>query len=337
LSIPRQITLHVGLHKTGTTLIQRSLRKLRDPMARRGVVYMDRLEMSDMASFAGWRALPSRDDPRIPRLPAHRLHRVELAEQFTLELRHLAERRSEEAAAAAGGHPAHLVMSNEALVGAVAPDLSHPYRPRAEPALQHVLDALAPDSTRLVLYVRRQDRLIESQYVQRIHEGLTHDFEEFAAAATADTFIRYGDLVERLAEIATVVEVTVRPFEVIGLGAVDFMIDFLEPLGLGGLDLSDVSMKRTNPSYTAPALRAALAINPLLETLDELRATRRFLRSTFPIGKYPRPQLFDEKERQRVLDMYAPANRRLFRSFMPEFPEDSYALADGLDPMRRSG
>ena len=41
LVLPSEITLHIGLHKTATSLVQRSLRGLRTQMAVQGVAYVD--------------------------------------------------------------------------------------------------------------------------------------------------------------------------------------------------------------------------------------------------------------------------------------------------------
>jgi hypothetical protein len=257
-------------------------------------------------------------------MPATRTHRADLADDFTSQLRALAVARSEKVARRIGSAPHHLLLSNEAIVGTEAPDFGPIYRPRAAAALRHVLQALEPSATRLVLYVRRQDRLIESQYMQRIHAGEVHNFAEFARAATAECFIRYGDLVERLATIDSVVEIRVRPFEVIGAGAAAFVADLLAPLGLT-LDLDVVVDKRANPKYTAPALQAALAINPLLETPKQLRATRKYLREIFPAARYPDPDLFSDAQRQRVLAMYDASNRAFLSRYVPDVAPDAYS------------
>ena len=182
--LPSQITLHIGLQKTATTLIQRSLKRLRPQLAAQGVVYVDRLEMLKLPAALGWRAYRAQEEPvpdGSPHMPAFQEHRAHLADDFTAQLRALAQERSDQVAREFGSTPRHLLLSNEAVVGTQAPDFGPIYRPRAVPALCHVLEALEPSATNLVLYVRRQDRLIESQYMQRIHAGEVHTFSEFAA------------------------------------------------------------------------------------------------------------------------------------------------------------
>jgi len=325
--LANEITLHIGVHKTATTLIQRSLKTLRSQLAAQGVAYVDRGEMSLLPALHGWRAFrdPTAPVPELrPQMPAFGVHRPDLAAAFTDELRALAARRCAEVASSSGDSLRHLLMSNETLVGSEAPDFGAVYRPRAVAALGHVLEALEPTRTHLVLYVRRQDTLIESQYMQRIHDGEVHDFADFAARATADTFIQYQDLADRLRRIDAVVTVRVRPFEAVAAGPARFVADLLRPFDLD-LDLTVLNKRRANPSYTAPALVAALAINPLLEGTEQLRATRKFLRRTFPASRYPPPQLFTDRERRRVLEMYAAANRAFFERELPDAPVDSYA------------
>ena len=59
-----------------------------------------------------------------------------------------------------------------------------------------VIAALSPRRTDVLVYVRRQDRLLESMYMQQIHLGKSLTWEDFFANAGGDDRVRYRDLME---------------------------------------------------------------------------------------------------------------------------------------------
>jgi len=335
--LPRSITLHIGLQKTGTTLIQRTLRKMRNHLASQGVVYVGRQDVNKLPALIGWRAFPlepvvERGIGKVRNRP--RLHDPRRESEFTQELRDLAAARCREVLDATGRSPKSLLMSNETLVGRLAPDFGAVFRPRAESAIEHVLEAFEPEHTTLILYVRRQDSLLESQYMQKIHAGEVIPFNKWAKASLRRPYIRFSELADRLQSIPTVDSLVVRPFETIKAGPDRFMAELLGRVGVrGGLDKMDFAA--SNPSYTAPALEAALAINGFLEKKEQVRATRKFLKKLFPRGEYPPPELFSAAERREVLEMYEHDNRELFRKHIPEAAEDAYLSDAGTDALKR--
>ena len=334
--LPRDLTLHVGLQKTGTSLVQRSMRRLRDRLGAAGFVYLDRREMMKLPAYHGWRAFPLRDELEPffgPRLRPMRVHMPDLVDAFSDQIRDLAAARTRGVAQRYGGTPPHLFISNETLAGRMAPDVGSVYRPRAEAALEHLISALSPERTSIVLYVRRQDTLIESQYMERIHSGEVTEFADWARVMAAGPFIKFADLMTRLAAVGTVVRVIVKPFETIRAGGDRFVADLLAGIGarvnLDGLDFAE-----ENPSYSAPALAAALALNPSIRNRKQLLATRDFLRATYPLADYPRPELFSAAQRAEVLEMYADSNRAFFTQYLPAADPDSYRNDAATDRLR---
>ncbi|MDP6933077.1 MAG: hypothetical protein QGG40_09180, partial [Myxococcota bacterium] len=222
-----------------------------------------------------------------------------------------------------------VVMSNEAMVGTGAPDYELPYRPKVEAALTDIIEALQPESTTIRMYVRRQDRLLESQYIQQLHDGLVMTFEEFTDRAAKMPLIQFGDLARRVGVLPTVDELIVRPFEIIRSGSLAFIRDFFTSLGLRDAHIPAIAnIGQRNASYTEPAMKAAIAINGLLETEEQKRRTRKFLGALFPKGRYPKPRLFDKEARTSVLDMYREHNEAFFEEFLPQFPRDAYSTPE---------
>ena len=316
MACPTPLTLHIGLQKTGTTLIQRSLRKLRPALRHHGIIYIDRSDIHRLNSLRGWAAF-------------HRT-RPELRSAFIRELGELVSEKTERAPDVSSIR--HVLISNEALAGFSSPNFKLPFRPKTELAILDFMEALAPEDTRLVLYVRRQDRLIESAYMQRIHAGKSFTFEEYLARIDDGPIIDFENLVLRLERLPTVTKVTTRPFEFIGAGNVPFVADFLDAAGMPNLDLSPIAdLPRSNPSYTGPAHQCALTINRHVSAKNQQAQVRKFLKHLFPVGEYPSAVLFQEAERQACLDTYREVNERFFRRRHPELPPDVYSTPQATE------
>lgn len=302
------LTLHIGLQKTGTTLIQRSLRKLAPEMREKGTIYIDRLDMLALDHLRGWSAFVK--------------NKPELRHDFMSGMRELADQRN----SGRWKKARHILISNESLVGTHSPNYRRPFRPNAEAAIQDLIETFEPKSTRLLLYVRRQDRLIESAYMQRIHAGKSYSFGKFLKQFDEGPIMDYGNLASRLEALETVTEVITRPFETIGSGAVPFVTDFLRAAGMKNIDVISLDeMEQSNPSYTEPAYQAALTINRLVRKMHVRAEVRAFLKRLFPVEDYPKPVFFNDEQRQQCLDLYRDSNEEFFRKYHPELPHDVYS------------
>lgn len=310
---PDTLIFHIGIPKTGTSLIQKAMRRLRPRLRSRGVAYLDRGQITELAGFGAWL-----EDP------------TNLAAQggFLGEVAELAGR-------AVGPDQTTLLVSNEGAAGH-SRTFDTPFWPRARPAVTSLIEAIAPARTQLVVYVRRQDRLLESLYMERIHRGNVVEWPDFRDRVCGDDRVRYGELIDQIIDIPTVTEIRVRPFEIIGAGAAAFVADFLDGIGQSELtaDIPARILAVSNPSYTDPAWRAALAVNSLLETNEQRTNFRRFIRTLFPADSYPEAPLLNEDERLDLLARYRSHNERLFAEYLPEFPMDAYSTLDGVDRLK---
>jgi hypothetical protein len=305
----KRLILHVGVPKTGTSLIQRTMRQLRPELRRSGVVYIDRKAMHRLPDRPSWSAYGTGPEENRPR--------------FLADLREVVKRERLQTAPRART----VVMSNESMIGRVAPEYGDPFWPRATDALTDVVSALEPKSTRVIMYIRRQDRLLESLFMQRIHLGATMAWNRFHEAACRDDRIRYQDLIQAIETVPTVEEISVAPFELIGAGGVPFVTHFLRSLNLGleRLVADREDEKPSNPSYTQPAYELALKINKHLETPAQRELTRKYLRQLFPADEYPKAQLLTDDQRNELIEVYRPTNEKFFAEYLPEFPVDSYS------------
>jgi len=309
-----QLILHVGVQKTGTSLIQSSMRKLRPHLRDNAVAYIDRKAMLKIDDRMSWAAYGKGPEDR--------------RSNFIADLRGIAKKERKRASG-----KATVVVSNETLIGTVAPEFGNPYWPKAEASVRDVIEALEPTRTKVLVYIRRQDRLMESQYMQRIHLGGTRKFAKFYEMVGGDDRINYLELIESIRRVPTVDEIVVTPFEIIGAGARRFVQDFLEKLdcGVDQLIKELPEVTQSNPSYTAPAYDVARKINRYLKTTAQVDEARAFLRKMFPVGEYPRAKLLSEKQRKNLIEMYRPVNEKLFAEYLPDYPVDSYGSPEATE------
>ena len=306
--------LHIGLQKTATTTVQTAFHTARDAFAERGVAYVGRRFMMRLPDRGAWRAYPHSG-------PAH-------FDEFATQLRRTVAKHRRRAARRSGKDADIVLISNESSVGAMekGPYLERPFRPRAEGAISDLLDILQPDECHLILVTRRQDSLLESQYMWQIHGGEWFDFDRYAAqAATHPEALSYTDLGTRLEAIVGVNRLTVRPFETIRNGLDTFLATILASLGITFDFTETVFDRERNPAYSEAALVVAKSVNPHLTDRKERRWMRDFLRDTFPVRKQGRAQLLDDQARAEIISMFAADNRRFFERWMPDLPADAYA------------
>lgn len=183
--------------------------------------------------------------------------------------------------------------------------------PFDDAALGPMRDAVAAtpaDQVRLVVHVRRQDRLLALSYLDLVEAGSTASFAELFPHA-AEPVLDYGALLDRLGALPRVAGVEVRPVEVARSDPADHRV------------------------YTSKGLQIALAMNPHLDTEAERRKVRTFLREHFADPAAGGDGVLDPTVRQNILDAYSGMNRTLFRTWMPDLPEDAYTSAAATQEM----
>ncbi|MFC2177100.1 hypothetical protein ACFLRH_01645 [Actinomycetota bacterium] len=311
--IPR-LVLHVGIHKTGTTTLQVALDSLRGQLAAKGIALVTIEQMKQLPHERAWKARRTTNPAETP--------------FFRKELSELVSREIETVVAATGEPVRQLLISNERMVGARMPSEGDTpvFRPVAVPSTRQIIEILNPDSTHVAIYTRRQDRLIESCYLWEIQKGLSHTVHK-QFPYLDEPVLHYFDLVRRLQSIPEVGSIRVRPFEMIRAGSLAYLDDFLINLDMqGALDFSEFD---TNPaenlSYSQRALDIALTINSSLDTKKQRDAVRRFLKRQFTVDDYGPARIITDEERADMIDMYRPDNERLFATYMPDLPVESYS------------
>lgn len=268
---PTKTVIHVGAHKTGSSLIQKFLRDNRTELARTGLHYIFR---SDMNTLAGW-GKPLHEQPELLR------SRIEKAESKKHKV---------------------AIASHENILGRPfvegEPGL-YPHAPGNFEALANILEG---HNFVTVIYLRPQADFVESYYLQSLHEGGTKTFDEWTENIDVES-LSWRPLVDAMHRSFGKERVIVKDFLDIKQGQDEYLRRFFEAIDVDpGMSVSYAPVR--NPSVSGKGMQMALAANPHLRTSGQRRAVRRFLQQHFSNRKYPRPVLYSDADRQRLSELF---------------------------------
>ena len=314
----KEFVVHVGLHKTGSTLIQRMLGKVSEELAEQGVLLRPRVDLYKVAGFSK----VVRTFHRGAKVGPARLKDVsERTRAFLLE--HDFER---------------VLTSDETLLGWRL-DFDYPGGAYMSglPALRWLHDLVVEHmSVRVVMYVRRQDRFLESVYLQQVHEGSLQTFAEWFSSKDARRF-DWLDLAVGAEAIVGKDQLVVRPFEMISAGPVSFCEDFIriiDPTLDVQLPTEEITKiaGQANRSLSGRGLEIAQHVYPVLTAEEKLIFRRKFIQRYFSNQQYERAKLFSPEQAAHVRQLHVEGNTELFHRFMPDLdPTELGYLESGSD------
>jgi hypothetical protein len=288
--------IHCGVQKTGSTLIQDSIQRLSSDLQEQGIRVVPRQAVQDSTFFDYHCRF--RD-----RRPVDYNHWKTLAETWLKSVL-----RSHQ--------PERIVVSHEYLLGSA-------YRGfffRAGEAARHLVDgfgALGWD-VRLILYTKRQDRLIESMFRQRFKRDDPPTLDGFLQAIPWRS-MDWLALIRSLCRSIPRDHLIIRPAELIRRGDAAFVSDFLRACNI----------RHKEPIRVGPETNRSLPARQILDRHPTLAQERQhwIARQT---GKDAQdtseedtlvPGLFLRK----VLKSHRASNQKLCSSLLAKFPEADYA------------
>ncbi len=272
------IVIHVGAHKTASSLIQWYLHDHVETLADIGVRHVLRTEMKRLA---GWGTVVEREPQRL---------RSRLLEEME-----------------AGGHV--VIASHEDIMG--HPFVSghgelYPHAPRLARSLREACDGL---DVRVVLYVRPIESFVESYYVQTVQQGGTATFREWFDTLDGEPF-SWEPMVRGLDEAFGPDAVALGDFREIRQGQNAFLRSFLDRCQAPAPETIDYEQVR-NASVSARGLEMARAVNPLTRDLREHRRTRRFIQEHFSNQHEERARPMPDEIRERLREQHHAEYERL--------------------------
>ena len=233
----KMLTIHVGLHKTGSTAIQRYLAQASKELGD-GLVYLrarnERFSVGDgvdiPTSSEQWRSLTGKA------LATHR----------------------------------EIVISHEGILGSPWGD-SEIYL-GAKERVEQISEAFTGlTDFQLVIYLRPQHQWLESVYTQAIQQGEVVSPQTFVAGSLEAKYLRYSRLIGDLTPILGVDRLIVRPYVAGGNVVEDFLKILDRPSHLGF-----VGSQSENVSISPGQVELLRRLNGIKGTLGKDRPGRRF-------------------------------------------------------------
>jgi len=279
------LILHAGAAKTGTTLVQKALNANREAFAARGYAVLVRhdFETATGGAHAQWR------------------RRGAGIGKVNVGFQRLRDQLEQE----------NLMLSHEDLFATVQSFRTGPIYGPAQEVLRIAQDEFRPERTTLLFYVRRQDRFVESAYLQLVRMGSTLTFEEFMEPVTEE-HLRWDVLVDQMQDaLPDGAEIKIKYFESIKtLKSRGFVRDFFTATGAGVVPKFPFNTESVNRGYSDLALQLALFGNDLLEK-EDARKLRHFLDANFSNLTHPAPRLLTPERRYELLSALLPSNKAL--------------------------
>jgi hypothetical protein len=265
--------LHVGAHKTGTTVLQKCLSEHEAELRARGVYYLRR---SHLARYAGWGERLVEDPAPL----AARLRKFRADPRFRV-----------------------LIGSNENLMGRPFPRRGdgrlYPNAARNTAALKR---ALRGTGCKIVLSIRPQPDFLESYYLQTVHQGRDEPFEKWLGRVDLAA-LSWRPIVDTLRETFGDKRVVVVDFRLIKQGQDAYLRHLLTRVD-PRWDLDLHYPEARNRSISERGLQMALAANRHLATGAERAALRGFLQTHFSNVDFPRPVLLGDDRRVALWEHY---------------------------------
>ncbi len=217
-----EVVLHLGTGKTGTTSIQHYMRRNRQLLSERGVLYPRTPGSGRHTKFG----LSFRSVEEFDTMPAWHQMRAQSPERFR---RRFHRKLLDEIRAAAAPR---VLFSDEALYGLPDPALRR---------LREFTDGLG-GTTRLVVYLRRQDDHAISLYQQQVKVGETRRLVSWLRNNRDFTY-DYGRRLEQLERGLEPTSFVVRRFERGAFRSGRLEADFLDAAGIDGAGFESVESK----------------------------------------------------------------------------------------------
>ena len=277
-----ELILHVGMDKTGTTAIQSALAKARDRL---------KSECATLLPRTGQR----RDNSHHPfAFAAFGINGYSNGD--------LADLLSQLETEVAGSGCQRVLLSSECL-------FKLPLNPGMEPfmaGLHRIFGAI-----RVLVYLRRQDRWVESRYRHSVISG--HEIP--VAQLSQPRFADYLPHIDRWAEVVGPANMLVRAYETAQFPNGDIAADFEQAAGLPAGILPSLSGVQANAAFSFEVVQLRAAFNHLRLPQDLMLGLNEVLAQA--VARGPAERFFvSPRQAGQLVRRYAESNRQIALRYM---------------------
>ncbi len=288
-----RLVLHVGAHKTGTTLIQQVLRQRRKKLLDAGVFFTEHqdplaLEVRLLNAIRAMSDIPN-PGPGISK---------RFARYFQL-VREVGGNSNCEVA----------LMSSEELLGYSLPrsaeevDTVDSLYGNAGVALGVIAENSGMDDVLPVLYIRDQASWLESQFRERIKMGGSQSFDEFLSFTDLSK-LSWEPVVDQIRSAFG--QVVVRKYDLSQVGSKPFVenfLDLIDPDLSLAVDVPELGGAFSNQSLSAVGVELGQAVNGILSGHDRTKMMT-YIQKNFGSGTHEKGNLLPAAVIQEIRDRY---------------------------------
>lgn len=277
--------LHIGTHKTGSTMIQKTLEDERN-FKDEGIVYLDRYK------------------PPVIEISERGHNNTEVLNNFIKKI-------AADIEPYANSKNLKFIISNEKLAG----NKRIGYKNALDVAgsMKNILGNFDWE-IKVVVYFRRQDDFIESLYSQRIYNGSPETFQNFIDQLDERSFC-WEDVADAYAEHFGKENILVRRYHRQYLPHLDSIIqDFGKTIESSALqEFRDESSY--NEGFSNSALKVIELINPHLDR-EKQKSIKKLFRKEDQKRAFHTYALFSYDQRTELLERYEESNARLAKKYL---------------------
>jgi len=273
----KNLYIHIGTHKTGSTTIQHALR-----------------ETSKKSKHNKW-SLVTPPNSSSEFMHAKR-YNDKLVNKFKLELQSGINRADTNQ---------KLIISSESLSG--SPENGYK---NSDIVASMLKSATTSYNVIIIIYLRRQDEFIESIYTQKIHQGESLSFNKFKQNFNSTKTLNYNHLLNSFEKNFGKSNIIVRSYHKASENGL--LTDFEEAAGI--YLLPSTQNKRKNPSYSRNALEIARICNKQL-TGNQIKHLRKSLQKTMAKDKNEPFTFFDKNSRSDLLQKHRHSNQEVAKNY----------------------
>lgn len=294
------IYLHIGTHKTGTSALQSAFRQINNKLRKEGICYLGKPKY-----FAeiGTATTASND----------------IIQNTVTELKVKMRREN-----LFGRNK--FIISSEKFSG--DPHKGYKNSDTIAEIWRNITDLLDVN-VKIIVYLRRQDRFIQSLYTQQIHQGKSFSFSEFIDKFDSNSF-NWQLLLSHYESSFSRSQLIVRPYSKYNLPDKNSLFhDFASIIGSRKLKSFNRN-KVSNKGYSKDALEIARLINPQLDTAEK-KIMRNMLQSVSAKGLHDDYEYFQISDRKKFLSRYKKSNQFVAKTYL----EDGKLFNDSAIPESR--
>lgn len=278
----KKLFIHIGTHKTGTTVFQETLMQLKNEL-----INTDRLMWARKGCFSHYR-----------RLENIITYDTKLEEEFHGFIKELTNNGSQ------------FIISAEGLSGTKRGNVYS----NTDIIAKTLKAASAGIETHILVMVRRQDEFIQSLFTQKRHLGESMNLNEFISNIELD-YLDWNNFLEPWIECFGKSNVHVLPYDravFSKYSVVSLLNTVINSTVLAKLDHDDVVNK--NVGYSAASSAIAERINPEL-TVSQKKILRRVLQKVGNKGVLEEYNILPKEEKQKLVDYFYESNAVLARKY----------------------